>query len=120
MFRTVAILSLSIPTLTACFPDMCGNEVKQTVASPSGKLAAVVFSRDCGATTGFSTQVSIIPLGRSLPNEAGNTFVTAGKVDVSLQCQTDSTLRIQGAGPTVFKQEAQVNGVSVKYGANAL
>jgi hypothetical protein len=78
-----------------------------------------VFSRDCGATTGFSTKVSIIPAGRSLADEAGNTFVSSGKIDLSLQWQTDFTLRVQGEGQSVFKKETQVTGVTVTYG-NAL
>jgi hypothetical protein len=32
-------------------------------------LNIVVFQRDCGATTGFSTQVSIIEIGEELPNQ---------------------------------------------------
>jgi hypothetical protein len=31
------------------------------VLSPSGKTAAVVFGTDCGATTGFNTQLSVLP-----------------------------------------------------------
>jgi hypothetical protein len=41
--------------------DMCGNEVLARVASPGGGYQAVIFERDCGATTGFSTQVSVLP-----------------------------------------------------------
>jgi|CXWL01.1.fsa_nt_gi hypothetical protein len=114
--HSIAILALSMPLLAGCIPDTCGNEVKQSLMSPSGKLSAVVFSRDCGATTGFSTQVSIIPTGHSLPNKSGNTFVTSGKIDLSLQWQTDFILRIQGEGESVFKQETEVTGVTVKYG----
>lgn len=55
---------------------MCGNCVSQQFLSPNKTLKAVVFVRDCGATTGFSTQVSILnSIGTSLPNEAGNAFV---------------------------------------------
>ena len=120
MFRSLRTLTAFVSLLLAgCFADPCGNEVRQTVTSPSGNLAAVLFTRDCGATTGFSTQVSIVAAGRSLPNEPGNTFVTGGKVELSLQWQTDSALRILGSGQPVFKQETQVSGVMVKYG-NAL
>ncbi len=37
----------------------CGNEILKEVRSPTGKMKGVVFQRDCGATTGFSTQVSV-------------------------------------------------------------
>ena len=54
---------------------LCANEEMLRVPSPDAKLEAVIFQRDCGATTGFSTQVSIVPKGASLPNEGGNVFV---------------------------------------------
>jgi hypothetical protein len=41
--------------------DMCGNEVISRVVSPGGAYQAVIFERDCGATTDFSTQVSVLP-----------------------------------------------------------
>jgi hypothetical protein len=41
--------------------------------SPSGKYSAVIFQRDCGATTSFSTQISILKPG-DLPSGRGNTF----------------------------------------------
>ena len=57
---------------------MCGNEVLRTVLSPDGKIKAVLFERDCGATTGYSEQVSLLPAGAALPNEGGDTFVADG------------------------------------------
>jgi hypothetical protein len=55
--------------------DLCGNEVIQETQSPNKKLKAVIFSRDCGATTGTSTQLSILKADEELINEGGNTFV---------------------------------------------
>ncbi|HEY7181405.1 MAG TPA: hypothetical protein VIC84_08295, partial [Blastocatellia bacterium] len=55
--------------------DGCGNEILRVHYSPTKKLKAVVFERDCGATTGFSAQISIIPANSDLPNKAGNVFV---------------------------------------------
>src|SRR5262245_58728358 len=40
--------------------DSCGNDVLARVPSPTGSRQAIVFERDCGATTGFSTQISIV------------------------------------------------------------
>lgn len=56
--------------------DPCANSVLSQATSPDGRLKAVVFQRNCGATTGFSTHVSLVPLTSVLPNEAGNIFVT--------------------------------------------
>jgi hypothetical protein len=39
--------------------------------SPDGRRDAVMFQRDCGATTGFSTQISILDTGGQ-PAGSGN------------------------------------------------
>lgn len=52
----------------------CGNTVVKTARSPDGQLDAVLFERSCGATTGFSTQISIVPASE-LPDGGGNVFV---------------------------------------------
>lgn len=54
--------------------DMCGNDIKQSMLSPDGKLKAVIFSRDCGATTGYTTAVAILDKKETLPNTIGNVF----------------------------------------------
>lgn len=38
----------------------CGDEVVQHEPSPYGWGTAIVFVRDCGATTGFATQVALV------------------------------------------------------------
>jgi hypothetical protein len=54
---------------------MCGNRPVAEYPSPDGALKLEVFERDCGATTGFSMQASLLDVGDPLPNEAGNAFV---------------------------------------------
>jgi hypothetical protein len=54
--------------------DGCGNDIASEVVSPNRKMKAVIFQRDCGATTGFSTQISVLPNNKTLPNESGNVF----------------------------------------------
>lgn len=57
-------------------PSMCGNEIISEFPSPNGMRKVVVFQRDCGATTGFSTQASILGMNQMLENQAGNTFTS--------------------------------------------
>ena len=51
------------------------NEIIKEIPSPTGNYKAVIFQRDCGATTGFSTQISIIKINEKLPNKSGNIFI---------------------------------------------
>ena len=61
--------------LIAGCSDLCGNEQMTQLESPSGELKVVVFKRSCGATTGYSTQGSILESDEALGNEGGNLFV---------------------------------------------
>jgi hypothetical protein len=94
----------------------CGNEVVSSTSSPSHAVSAVVFNRNCGATTGFNTQVSIVRAGTA-PSGAGNTLILDGTVPLKFLWVSESKLRITGLGSAkVFKQEQSVAGVSVAYG----
>ena len=55
--------------------DTCENVVLSESANPNRQIKAVIFQRDCGATTGFSTQVSILEFRDELKNDGGNVFV---------------------------------------------
>lgn len=67
--------------LYLAFSDMCGNEVWANYPSPDGRLQAVVFQRDCGATTSLSTQVTILQANDDLPNRSGDVLVIDGDPD---------------------------------------
>jgi hypothetical protein len=54
---------------------MCRNYEVVRLKSPDGVLDAVLYQRDCGATTDFSTQVSIVISGRGLPDAPANVFI---------------------------------------------
>lgn len=111
----VAITLVSSLVLSGC-SGVCGNEVTQTIASPSGRLKAVVFSRNCGTTTGVNTQVSILRADEALPNEGANTFIANGSLPLAVQWQNDKTIQISGLGPaSPIKQNRTVLGVGVIY-----
>jgi len=90
--------SLRIPLLAglvllapSCGPRFhCGSDQATTVTSPDSSARAVVFRRNCGATAGFSTEVSVIPLNEPLPtgDVIGNVFAVG---DTSLYRGPDAT-----------------------------
>ena len=67
----LALLALAGPAGCA---DLCGNRILHRVASPDGRHMAILFERDCGATTAASYQVSILPAGET-PSGRGNVFI---------------------------------------------
>jgi hypothetical protein len=54
--------------------SMCANRMLSSMEIDGTDLKIVVFERDCGATTSFSTQASILPAKESLANTSGNVF----------------------------------------------
>jgi hypothetical protein len=105
--------------LIAFGPDFCANQIYQEVYSADRTLKAVVFQRDCGATTGFSTQVSVLPAGETLGNDvAGNLYIANGRPADSrllLQWTPQRSILIQGHVTDAIKQETMIEGVAVSY-----
>jgi hypothetical protein len=79
--EVVAIVAAAIGLLTGIYhvseywEFMCGNDVVAEKFAPDGRKKVVVFQRDCGATTGFSTQASLLGATSRLPARGGNIFV---------------------------------------------
>lgn len=57
--------------------DMCGYNELQRVSSENGELDAVLVTYDCGATTGFTHIVSVVPQGG---NDYSHVAFSADKV----------------------------------------
>ena len=115
--------------LSAIANDMCANEPLWELPSPDGKVRAVVFQRDCGATTGLSTQISVIRVGEALPNRGGNLFVAdtdhgrapagvGGGPEVRVTWIGDRALRISHhRDARVFRADRAASGVAAEYAA---
>jgi hypothetical protein len=117
MERTLAVVGLVVVSaiIWGCGPA-CRNEPIASIPSPSGENTAVVFSRSCGATTGFNTQVSVLRGMRQLPSEVGNTLVIGGTVPLQVRWLSESRLSVTGIGAAqVFKQVSLVEGIAISY-----
>ncbi|MGZ4789109.1 MAG: hypothetical protein ACXVZX_11375 [Terriglobales bacterium] len=120
----VALIMLAGYTFTL---GMCGNSVAREVPSPDGKWKAVIYERDCGATTDFSTQVSVLEARDDVGDESGNVFITdsnhgavpisgIGVINVDVLWRSNSEVRVRyPSAARVFKKETRISGVSVSY-----
>lgn len=120
-------MALGAFAITAC-DDLagCENEAVVEAPSPDGALKAVLFQRSCGATTGFTSQISILQRDGKLSG-GGNTFVADtdhgkaragawGGPDVHVEWQASNQLLVTYAEKArVFKREAESAGVSITY-----
>lgn len=73
MNTSIFIVPVAVLLMCAGCRDGCKNSIASRTVSPDGSHAAVLFQRDCGATTGFSTQISVLQNGED-PGEGGNIF----------------------------------------------
>jgi hypothetical protein len=115
----LVLLVLCGGLLVWAFPgidDICANEPLQTSLSPDKKLKAVLFRRDCGATTTPSTHVSILPATDELPNEAGNVCVQGGEPLVNVRWVGDRHLNISSSSAAaVFLRDSEHEGVRITF-----
>jgi hypothetical protein len=103
----------------------CGNQLLQAIPSTNSRRSALVFERDCGATAGFSTQISIVPAGEPLPAGAGNAFTAdtdhsaapsgpGGGPDLEVTWQSSTCLLIRYHPKARVSVEPQVEGVTIR------
>jgi len=129
MLKVMPLAALCIIT-TGC-SDTCGNDVVSRKTSPDGQREAVMFQRDCGATTGFSTQISIIDAGDKLSG-IGNTFRADDDHGIARAgdwggpwaemkwLSPDRLLIRYAAQSRLFEQGNHVEGVEITYQAVSL
>jgi hypothetical protein len=94
----------------------CENSAIRSSVSPDGTLNAWVFVRNCGATTPYSTHVSVLSASADSPKDAGNTFVIQERPAVSVEWASPSELAVTfPRHGKVFHQEPAVSGITVSY-----
>jgi hypothetical protein len=107
--------------------DGCRNDIVSRIASPDRGHSAVLFQRDCGATTGFSTQISVLPAGGE-PADGGNVFRADSGRDAAIRIGSwqgpwaemrwlspRHLLIRYAAGARVFAKAEQMNGIRISY-----
>jgi hypothetical protein len=122
MLRTT-LFGTGLLLLAGCSP-ICRNDEVVRVQAPDGLHVAIMFQRDCGATTAFSTQISVVP-ARGQISGSGNAFVADGghaavRDGASPWAEMrwldkDHLLIRFAAGARIFEQAGEVSGVRIRY-----
>lgn len=111
-FSSVSLLAIAF---AACSGSECVNEVRQTIISPDETKKVILFSRNCGATTAFNAQATIVGGDEALPDEPGNVFVSdKGEVKISWK-EDGGILVVCDSEVRFFKKEAVVRGIRIEY-----
>jgi len=118
-----AALCLLPLVLAGCGDALCANRVTQRVLSPDGSREAVVYERDCGATTAYASHVVIgapglVPQGSSALFVAtrGNMHRDWGNAEARVDWAGPDRLTITyDALSELFKQDESMDDVAVSY-----
>ncbi len=95
---------------------MCANTVITSSTSPNDKWKVVLFERNCGATTAFSSQISLLESGEELTNEAGNIYIAEDyPKGYTLNWESDASIKIGGTKASSYKKVKQFNGIQFSY-----
>lgn len=120
-----SVLAVTAFTCSSC-SDTCSNTQISRADAPDGLHSAVMFQRDCGATTRFSTQVSVVTQGEQ-PSASGNIFraddghgVAAAGAWGGPWAETkwlapDHLLIRYATKSRLFEQKDEVSGVKISY-----
>jgi hypothetical protein len=115
-----SLYAFEVISKKALMSGMCANTIFAEYKSPNGKLKAVLFGRGCGATTGLSTEISILPMNVDLPNADGNICQVSEFPKVELRWAGNGELVIvHHEGAKFFNAVHSFYGVNIKYEAQA-
>jgi hypothetical protein len=115
-FLTIAFCVLI--TVAGCSkkPEPCRTAIRSQERSPSGKLKAVVYLRKCPDEVLFTTNVSILPIDQSVPDDTGNTLVCPDALAVRVRWQGNNQLTVLSFSDlSKATKQKQVGNVSVDY-----
>lgn len=122
--RSLALVAF-VGSAAGC-ADTCGTEVLTRLDAPDKSAAAVLFQRDCGASTGFSTQIAII-VGNQKISDANTIFVVdtnGGKAPgaawggpwASAEWASPKQLSVAYDGSArVFKTSDRIDDIAITY-----
>jgi hypothetical protein len=87
------IFILALLLGAGCDPMPSKVTIKSERKSPDGKYVATAFIRDSGATTSWSPQVDLRPVGQRM-DKYGNVFMGYGSPNVDTEWSSSSNLVI--------------------------
>lgn len=105
--------------LCASFVDAlrCKVDVKQEIRSPNSARTAVVFEKDCGATTSLNRQVSIVAkVGSFSPDSSPPFLVIEGEVIPAIRWLDDAAIEVGiPADAEVYRRDSRAGVVTILY-----
>lgn len=124
----IALLIAAVLLVWQLAEGLCDNTLIAEYPSPGGAHRVIVFQRSCGATTGFSTQASLLDADEDQESGSGNLFIAdtnhgaapsgpGGGPDMSVVWKDDTSLvLLHHPDAHVSRQARRIDGIRISYG----
>lgn len=116
--RKIIVVPILFAAACAEVGCICPDNVLSRSTSPDGTLVATLFQRDCGATTDYSTIVSVQSPSQGFRDERTFVFVAKGQKSVTVKWTSKRDLSIECEAcsrPTVFKEVTALGDINIVY-----
>jgi hypothetical protein len=126
MIAMVFLAAAAFVCVSGC--SVCGVDFVSSKVSPGGRVKAVVYTMDCGATVRTLTEISVLPAGAGVPEGRANALVvrddpdspierSSQDIDVHMEWLSDRRLLVlTPKGALVDRIATSVGGVAIEYG----
>jgi hypothetical protein len=103
--------------MRALLADFCSVTPRRVLPSPKAEVNLVIFEVDCGATTPFNTQASIVPSGAIFSRETYPPFfVVKDRHELVAAWLEDRQVEIVVPhDEQVYRQDSMASGIAVVY-----
>lgn len=105
--------------VVGCSGPECGNVILKESISPNGKKVALLFERNCGATTPFVQVVIIRDNGSDFDGNNTEDFIFTMKGQQLIEIQWENAKRLAIIRPldknNIFKEQKSWEGIEISY-----
>jgi hypothetical protein len=115
---TLAGLIVVLGSAVGCARFVCQEVAESNATSPDGLMVATVVTRDCGATTDYSTSVNLHRSDHDFKDEAGDLFVATGRHQLAVKWSDADHLSIECTNcsrPQVSKGVSVLGKTTITY-----
>ena len=113
---SLLVLVATVMVMISC--SVCSTEVVQGSRSPDGVLQATWYTKNCGATTDFSTVVSVHRPDSSYKDDSDIVFVAKGKQTMKLGWAAPNHLSVacSSCGRTaIFREVTKIGDIDISF-----
>ena len=114
--RTHWLVGLALGLTASGCGTQCQVQLVNRVSAPNSMQDALLYSRNCHATTNIGMHVSLVPKGAPVVDARGNVFASTRPFPVAVHWNADNELVIEYVpGADEWTRLTRYRGIKVRY-----